>query len=112
MNDIYGQYLLKVYANQQRAVSEIFLNYAFYFLFRFLGELLMSFTNLDKDFNSHFNTTQNGRPCQNERYFYILILQGDLTIIRMLLCFVIHICARHYHAAKWCHVIKKKMISV
>ena len=102
---------LKVYANQQRAVSEIFLNYAFYFRFCFLCELLMSFTNLDKDFNSHFMTAKNGRPCQNERYFYILILQGDLAIIRVLLYFVIHICARHYHAAEWCHVIEKKMIN-
>ena len=76
---------LKDYANQQRAVSEIFLNYAFYFLFPFLCELLMSFTNLEKDFNNHFMTAKNGQPCQNERYFYILILLGDLAIIRVLL---------------------------
>ena len=44
----------------------------------------MRFTNLDKDFNSHFMTAKTGRPCQNEGYFYILILQGDLAIIRML----------------------------
>ena len=94
-----------------RVVSQIFLNYAFYFLFPFLGELLMSFTKLEKDFNSHFMTAKNGRPCQNERYFYILILQGGLAIIRVLLYFVIHICARYYHAADRCHVIKKKMIS-
>ena len=76
---------LEVYANQQRAVSEIFLNYALYFLFRFLCELLMSFPNLDKDFNNHFMTAKNGRPCQNERYFYILIFHGDLAMIRVLL---------------------------
>ena len=67
---------LKVYANQQRAVSEIFLNYAFYFLFRFLCELLMSFTNLDKDLNSHFMTAKHGDLAKMKDIFIFLSCKG------------------------------------
>ena len=67
---------LKVYANQQRAVSEIFLNCAFYFPFCFLCELFMSFTNLDKDFNSHFTTPKMADLAKMKDIFIFLSCKG------------------------------------